>query len=712
MDEIADRTGARALVERSRIVLDALPRAITIVDRDAVIIGWNAVSEHLYGWTAAEAVGRVLYDLIVPPELHDASAEIMSRVLGGERWSGRINAVGRDGAHLVTTSFLTPLRDADGSIVGAVGAADDASDLRVLEQRTSDLADHLLLALSAGQLGTWRWDLASGLTLWDEGMERLFGLEPGSFDGTYDAWVALLHPDDAERSLGVLDRAVETDSAYVTEHRIIWPDGSVHWVSGRGKTITDPHGTVIGTIGCSIDITDRKLAEVDAERRAREAEAAARRERLERERLEFLATINDVARNATDHVALMVSVAAAAVPRLGDWCTVHYQPAPGAAPERALAHVDPAKQQWAEALRDRFPMDPESPIGVPAVMRTGRTQFVPHVDAVGLKHAIESLRPLDAPAIVPILDLLHLTSVVTVPFVTKRGIVGAMQFVSAESERVYDDTDVALAEAAAGRVAEALDNVWLVEQQRDIAETLQAALLPAHLPDVPGATIAVRYWAAGAVSEVGGDFYDVFPIAEHSWAIVIGDVCGTGPTAAAVTATARHTIRAAATHGATPTQVLNWVNDAILASGGGLFCTVLYSTLERRSDGTWLYTSVAGGHPLPMLVERDASGAVAPTIRHLGRFGTLIGVLPRVTVHPFAVVLEPGATLVLHTDGVNDVRPPHAMDDAALTAMVVAAADVDGPADAVAQRLGAAIAGILPIPERDDDVAVVVLRIG
>lgn len=698
---------AEAIVARSRIVLDALPRAITIVDRNAVIVGWNSVSEHLYGWAADEAIGRVLYDLIVPPALHAASAEIMARVLDGERWSGRINAIDSSGASLVTTSFLTPLRDADGTIVGAVGAADDASDLRVLEQRTNDLADHLLLALSAGQLGTWRWDKASGLTIWDEGMERLFGLEAGTFDGTYDSWVALLHPDDVARSLGVLDHAVETDSAYVTEHRVIWPDGSEHWIAGRGKTITAEDGSVLGTIGCSSDITDRKLAEVDAVRRAQQAEEAAARERLERERLEFLSVINDVARNAVDHLGLMRLVASAAVPRLGDWCAIHYQPVPSVPPERVLAHADPARQEWAEAVRDRFPFDPDGPHGVPAVIRSGRTEFVPRVNSPGLARALQNARPFDAEAIRPVVDLLRLTSVITVPLVSKRGVVGAMQFVSAESGRAYDPTDVALAEAAAGRVAQAIDNVWLVEQQRTIAETLQAALLPTHLPDVLGATIAVRYWAAGAVSEVGGDFYDVFALAQDSWAIVIGDVCGTGPTAAAVTAIARHTIRAAATHGATPTQVLNWVNQAILASGGGLFCTVLYATLEHRADGTWLLTSIAGGHPLPILVEPGGQSSV----RHLGRHGTLIGVLPTLDVHPQATVLESGATVVVHTDGVNDVRPPHDLGDAALIEMVADAAAMAGPADQVAERLGVAIASILPIPERDDDVALVVLRI-
>jgi hypothetical protein len=176
----------------------------------------------------------------------------------------------------------------------------------------------------------------------------------------------MLHPDDATRSLATLDRAVAEDSSYITEHRVVWPDGTTHWINGRGKAITDEQGEVIGTIGCSIDVTDRKLAEAASARRVREAEAVAVRERLQRERLEFLTTINDVARSASGHVDLMQSIATAAVPRLGDWCSVHYRPAPGAPHESVIAHVDPAKAHWATDLRDRFPLDPDSPLGAPA----------------------------------------------------------------------------------------------------------------------------------------------------------------------------------------------------------------------------------------------------------------------------------------------------------------------------------------------------------
>jgi serine phosphatase RsbU (regulator of sigma subunit) len=283
-------------------------------------------------------------------------------------------------------------------------------------------------------------------------------------------------------------------------------------------------------------------------------------------------------------------------------------------------------------------------------------------------------------------------------------VVGAMRFVSAESKRRFDDEDVRLAQAAADRVAEALDNAWLTEQQRHIAATLQGALLPPRLPEIEGLSVAVRYWAAGGASQVGGDFYDVFGIGDGRWAIVIGDVCGTGPNAAAVIAIARHTIRAAAKHGADHRAVLDWLNDALHAGNRDLFCTAVFSTLERIDGRAWRYTAVAGGHPLPVVVRADGTATT------VGAPGTLLGVMPAIEATSTEVNLGPGDTLVLYTDGLTDVAPPHDLEPAALLQLMSQAAATDGSADDVAARLGALVESVLPIPERNDDLALVVVR--
>src|SRR5689334_22088765 len=96
------------------------------------------------------------------------------------------------------------------------------------------MAEHLALALDAGELGTWRWDMATGETTWDTRLEALYGLAPGTFERTFEAYVSLLHPDDVSDVLETVRQAVAEKGRYTVEHRVVWPDGSVHWMQGRG----------------------------------------------------------------------------------------------------------------------------------------------------------------------------------------------------------------------------------------------------------------------------------------------------------------------------------------------------------------------------------------------------------------------------------------------------------------------------------------------
>jgi serine phosphatase RsbU (regulator of sigma subunit) len=511
----------------------------------------------------------------------------------------------------------------------------------------------------------------------------------------------MLHHDDVEHTLSVVNDALANPGPYQMEHRVVWPDGTERWLLCRGRVRVGEDGAPIGTIGCTADITAEKEAHLERERRMAEAERTLRNEQLARERLEFLGRINDAARDVTDPVELMSTVANAAVPRLGDWCALHFQGEPGTAPLVHAAHVDPEKMAWLDDLQARYPFDPDAPTGVAAVIRTGETEFV-QIDQQFIDEAIEATTVMSPDEARRIVDMLQLTSIITVPLRTGRGVVGAMQFVSAETGRVYDHDDVALAEAASGRVAAALDNAWLNQQYRNVASSLQHALLPPAVPDIDGVDIAVRYWAAGLVNEVGGDFYDLFPLGHDRWGIAIGDVCGTGPEAAAVTAKARHTIRAAATHGFEHAAVLNWVNDAILASGRSRFCTVVYATLERDDQGCWILTTAAAGHPLPVVV--DGNGA------HLaGRPGTLAGVLPRLEIAVTTTSLAPGDTAVLYTDGLTDVPPPHDIGDLEMTSIVADAARAE-TAECVAESIRQRFDSILSFERRNDDMALIVLR--
>jgi PAS domain S-box-containing protein len=158
-------------------------------------------------------------------------------------------------------------------------------------------AQRLRLALDAGAMGTWIWDLTIGRVEWDENLERLFGLAPGEFDGSFDTYTSLLHPDDRDRVVATVRRGMERGEAWRFDHRVTWRDGSVHWLEGRGEPVRDRTGSIIGASGVSTNI-DARRALLDAERRARrsaeDSTAALRRLAEMTSALSASATVDDV----------------------------------------------------------------------------------------------------------------------------------------------------------------------------------------------------------------------------------------------------------------------------------------------------------------------------------------------------------------------------------------------------------------------------------
>ncbi|MGW1594977.1 PP2C family protein-serine/threonine phosphatase [Streptomyces sp. NPDC002343] len=188
------------------------------------------------------------------------------------------------------------------------------------------------------------------------------------------------------------------------------------------------------------------------------------------------------------------------------------------------------------------------------------------------------------------------------------------------------------------------------------ASTLQRTLLPPALPAVPGLELACHYRTA-SIHDVGGDFYDVFPVDSGRWAFFLGDVCGKGPEAATVTALARHTLRAAAQIDPDPVTVLRTLNTALLTdvTAGSRFCTALFGLLVRREDGGFTVTVATGGHPQAYHVRPDDSGAVwVKAVRPEG--GMLVGAFPQASFAQTAFSLAPGESLFLYTDGLTEAR--------------------------------------------------------
>ncbi|WBQ08222.1 PP2C family protein-serine/threonine phosphatase [Kribbella sp. CA-293567] len=187
---------------------------------------------------------------------------------------------------------------------------------------------------------------------------------------------------------------------------------------------------------------------------------------------------------------------------------------------------------------------------------------------------------------------------------------------------------------------------------QDALAVLQQSLLPATMPEVPGVRIAAYYHTASP-DQLGGDFYDVFSIDSERWAFFLGDVCGKGPAAAAVTSVARYTLRAAALHDpAAALGTLNAVLHERYAGGDPRYCTAVFGTLRTDpATGRIAVRFASGGHPPPLLVRADGACEYLHSVD-----GTLIGILPGSQFPHTDVTLEPGDQLLLYTDGLTEAR--------------------------------------------------------
>jgi serine phosphatase RsbU (regulator of sigma subunit) len=216
--------------------------------------------------------------------------------------------------------------------------------------------------------------------------------------------------------------------------------------------------------------------------------------------------------------------------------------------------------------------------------------------------------------------------------------------------------------------------------------------------------VDVIYRAAGEGNEVGGDFYDLFPIGDGAYGFAIGDVCGTGPEAAAVTGLARHALRLLAREGLGGPAVLERLNAAILDEGArSRFLTLLYGELRPQEDGSAALKVVCAGHPLPLRLRQD--GTVEPAAEPQ----PLLGVMDDLELYEETVTLDPGDVLLCVTDGVTERREGTRMlGDDGLTEVLRTCTGLT--AGAVAARVLRAVERFAAEPA-SDDMAILTLRV-
>jgi PAS domain S-box-containing protein len=456
-----------------------------------------------------------------------------------------------------------------------------------------------------------------------------------------------------------------------------------------------PDGLVIG-VGAVVDeVTERRQAERErAELLGRERAARLAAERAA-QRMAFLAEASAILDAALDVDGTLQAIAGLAVARLADVCVVHMVDGSGGLVEVARSYRETARGRVVEEVERRWPLREDAQRGAPAVVRSGRPELYPEITDELLRDTAHDAEHLAA------LRAFGLTTAMVVPLVARGRTLGALTLVSAEPGRRFEPADLALAQELARRGAVSVDNARLYEESRATARTLQDSLLPPALPDVPGVEVTVRYHAAGPGNRVGGDFYDLYPLADRrAWALTIGDVCGKGAEAAALTALARYTLRAALDDPG-PRQALERLNEAMVRQRADhRFATLAHAHLRWHRDRPMLRLCRAG-HPAPLLLRAD--GSAAP----LGPTGSLLGVLPDPTLQEVEVALGPGDTLVFYTDGLLEASHERPLTEDALAEQL--AGSPPGTA-ALAERLEA-LAGLGEPEGPRDDVALLIVAL-
>ncbi|MBA3300719.1 MAG: SpoIIE family protein phosphatase [Thermoleophilaceae bacterium] len=675
---------------KGAILAGALDAVVTM-DHAGRVSEFNPAAERIFGYSAAEAIGADLAGLIIPPEMREAHHTGLERALRtgeGEVFGRRLELTGmrKDGGQFPVELTVTWIEGTEpplfsGQIRDITPRMRSESDLR----RSRDQLEIILQGVADGvtaQDTTGRLVFANAAAVrvlgYDE-PEELMAAAPEEIMERFQIFTPDGEPFAPADLPGRHALAGEEPPDVTLRFRVL-ATGEERWSVVKARPIFDSAGTVLMAINIFEDVTDQM-----------------RREASQR----FLAESSKLLAGSLDYETTLRQVASLTVPRLADWCSVELLDEHGELQSVALEHQDPRRVKWAQELRERYPVDMSQPTGTPHVLRTGQAELYSEIPDELLRASARDEEHYR------LLHDLGMRSAMIVPVDSPEGVLGTISLVG--EERRFDQDDLSLACEVAHRAGLAVANARLYSERAHIARTLQESLLPPRLPSIPNVDTAARFRAAGAGNEVGGDFYDLFDLGEGSgWAVVIGDVCGKGPEAAAITALARYTLRAAAMQTKSPSDALGILNEAMLSQHSDKrFCSVAFTSLSGAAmdGGGALDACVAsGGHPLPLVLRAEGG------VEEAGEHGTLIGVVPDPDLCNRPIQLAPGDAIVMFTDGVTEVRrderevfgPRHLVELLGQQA----GRDAGEIADTIETRVVEAWGG-----EPRDDIAILVLRV-
>ncbi|AGS72184.1 regulatory protein [Streptomyces collinus Tu 365] len=711
--------------------------AVLQIDRKGTINAWNEDAEELFGYPAAEVIGRPLTDLAAWPHTPGTGTGV-AEALQLSRWEGSYGIRGADGRVAQVYASHLRVRDTGGEPSTVCLLVRDHE--RAVLQTPQRVPAGDQATASDGQnadpfevfIGSPAPDDLDGL------LQRTVERARDMLDGD-SAFLLLATDDETElevRASTGLPSArqrfarvpVEAGPGRYGSARMpaVHDDlnavpGAVPLLNGTGmrSVVTVPlkvEGRLTGSLGVAAEAPGRYSNEealrlqFAADRIALAVESArlGELERLRRGSLSFLVEASDLLAGTLDRDQTLALMAQMTVPTLATWCAVYT--IADQASEPYLSYVLHEDEELIDGIKSLLSkVAPPDPVPTPGARVWTTPGEVAHQAA--LRSSMRSLGLSGGPTrqlasgIGPTLTTASAVGgeTVVLPLVARNRVIGMLTLGKPTDEHFRQEI-LELAEDLSRRAALALDNARLYSERTAISQALQRSLLPPGLPQIDGVEVEVIYRAAGEGNEVGGDFYDLFPIGNGAYGFAIGDVCGTGPNAAAVTGLARHALRLLAREGLSGPAVLERLNSAILDEGDrSRFLTLLYGEMRPQEDGSAELKVVCAGHPLPLRLRQD--GTVVPAAEPQ----PLLGVIEDLELYEETVTLDPGDVLLCVTDGVTERREGTRMlgDDGLADVLTTCTGLTAGAVAARIMRAVERFASDAP----SDDMAILAMRV-
>ncbi|MFJ4946859.1 SpoIIE family protein phosphatase [Streptomyces sp. NPDC088760] len=664
-------------------LLDVLGVASVVLDTDGRIVLWSPQAEELFGYTAQEALGQYAARLMV----HERHIQLVGRLFAdvmrtGESWAGGFPIRRKDGSTRLVEFRNMRLLDDQGDVY-ALGLAADQSTIRRLEQDVA-LSERMV---KQSPIGYAVLDTELRFVSVNPALEKINGVSAAEHVGrTLREVLPMLDSTSVEAGARqVLETGVPVIDDTLVGRTPADPDEDHTWAHSLYR-LEDAMGNVLGVAVSVVDITEQHRASV-------EAEAARRRLAVIADASARIGTTLELERTACE-------LADVAVPELADVAAVDLL---DAVVEGRQSTLGPSEAAVIRALAVRPPngteavraADPPGQIAryapdrlVTECVRTGEAVLVRQVKDEDLPRIARS------PEAAVLLGRAGLHSYLAVPLIARGEVLGALDLKRTRNPAPFDEDDVLLARELAARAAVQIDNARWYQNARNTALTLQRSLLPSHPPVTTGLEVASRYQPAGATSEVGGDWFDVIPLEGGKTALVVGDVMGSGISAAATMGRLRTATTTLAALDLDPARLLEHLDKTTSALDHSI-ATCVYAVHDPHlrqcriaNAGHLPPARVRPGHP-PELLD-------LPTGVPLGVGG--------VEFSTVTVDFAPGDELVFYTDGLVETRR-HSLDERLAFMLSL----LDDPARPLEEACDLLLR-TLHHPDNHDDVALLIAR--